>query len=74
MPPSTRAALLRCRMYGDAPSDEKLHRMLFFDWQYTLVGQRSAQGRTMCALAGVKVSYPMLDPAVVDMSLRVPPG
>jgi len=26
----------------------------------------------MCSLAGVKVSYPMLDPRVIDLSLRVP--
>ncbi len=46
--------------------------MLFYDWHFTLADNDLRKVGTMCALAGVKVSYPMLDPRVVDLSLRVP--
>ena len=61
-------------VYAQAPSDEMLHKMLFYDWHYTLSDNDLRKVGTTCALAGVKVSYPMLDPRVVDVSLRVPPG
>jgi asparagine synthase (glutamine-hydrolysing) len=60
-------------VYADAPSDLLLHRMLFYDWHYTLSDNDLRKVGSMCELAGVKVSYPMLDPHVIDLSLRVPP-
>lgn len=60
-------------VYGAAGSDRLLHRMLFYDWHYTLSDNDLRKVGTMCELAGIKVSYPMLDPRVIDLSLRVPP-
>lgn len=61
-------------VYAAAPSDAMLHRMLFYDWHYTLSDNDLRKVGTTCELAGVKVSYPMLDPRVVELSLRVPEG
>ena len=61
-------------VYGAAPSKRLLHRMLFYDWHYTLSDNDLRKVGSMCELAGVRVSYPMLDPRVIDLSLRVPPG
>lgn len=61
-------------VYAAAPSREYLHRMLFYDWHYTLSDNDLRKVGTMCALAGVKVSYPMLDPRAIDLSLQVPPA
>lgn len=48
------------------------NRMLYLDWQYTLADNDLRKVSHMCALAGVNVSYPMLDDALVDFSLTVP--
>ena len=57
----------------DERSDASLlNRMLFYDWQYTLSDNDLRKVGAMCELAGVQVSYPMLHPAVVDLSLSVP--
>ena len=61
-------------VYGAAPSKRLLHRMLFYDWHYTLSDNDLRKVGSMCELAGVRVSYPMLDPRVINLSLRVPPG
>jgi len=61
-------------VYDETPSQLLVHRMLFFDWQYTLSDNDLRKVSTMCALAGVRVSFPMLDPRLVDLSLRVPPN
>jgi asparagine synthase (glutamine-hydrolysing) len=60
-------------LWNSAPADETLHRMLFYDWQYTLADNDLRKVETMCGLAGVRVSYPMLHPQVIDASLAVPP-
>ena len=71
----TRAPLeAMAEVYGYAPTDDLLQRLLFYDWHYTLADSDLRKVGEMCALAGVKVSYPMLDPRVIDVSLRVPPG
>jgi asparagine synthase (glutamine-hydrolysing) len=70
----TRAPLRgMAEVYAQTPSDVLMHRMLFFDWQYTLSDNDLRKVGTMCALAGIRVSYPMLDPRIIDLSLRVPP-
>ncbi len=70
----TRAPLRgMAEVYAQSPSDRLLHRMLFYDWHYTLSDNDLRKVGTMCELAGVRVSYPMLDPRVIDLSLRVPP-
>jgi asparagine synthase (glutamine-hydrolysing) len=71
----TQAPFTAMQAVWDAtPSNALLHRMLYYDWQYTLADNDLRKVEAMCALAGVKVSYPMLDAAVVDMSASVPPA
>lgn len=60
-------------LWDGAPCRSTLNRMLYYDWQYTLADNDLRKVETMCELAGVRVSYPMLHPDVVALSLRVPP-
>lgn len=60
-------------VYHAAPSNVMLHQMLYYDWHFTLSDNDLRKVGTMCELAGVKVSYPMLDQRVVDLSTRIPP-
>ena len=59
-------------LWDSSPSSDTLDRMLHYDWQYTLADNDLRKVETMSALAGVRVSYPMLHPAVVELSKRVP--
>lgn len=63
---------LMAEVFAESQAQSLLNRMLFYDWHFTLADNDLRKVGTMCALAGVKVSYPMLDPRVVDVSLRVP--
>ena len=68
------APLVRLReVWNSAPSDDLLERMLWYDWQFTLADNDLRKVTTMCSLAGLRVSFPMLHPDVVDLSNRVPP-
>jgi asparagine synthase (glutamine-hydrolysing) len=60
-------------VWDEAPCDSQLNRLLYYDWQYTLADNDIRKVETMSSLAGIRVSYPMLHPDVVDVSLRVPP-
>jgi asparagine synthase (glutamine-hydrolysing) len=60
--------------YRRAACRSLVNRMLFYDWQYTLADNDLRKVGTMCRLAGVRVSYPMLHPQLIDVSLRVPPA
>ncbi|MGH8258901.1 MAG: asparagine synthetase B family protein, partial [Steroidobacteraceae bacterium] len=69
-----RAPLVRMHEVWDAaPCRSTLNHMLYYDWQYTLSDNDLRKVATMTALAGVRVSYPMLHPRVIDVSVRVPP-
>lgn len=59
-------------VYDSVPDATLLNHMLFYDWHFTLADNDLRKVTTMCELAGVRVSYPMLDSRVVDVSLRVP--
>ncbi len=61
-------------VWAGAPSLQILERMLWYDWHFTLADNDLRKVGTMCELAGVRVSYPMLHPAVVNLSTRVPPS
>jgi asparagine synthase (glutamine-hydrolysing) len=61
-------------VYGAAPAESTLNKMLYYDWYYTLADSDLRKVGTMCALAGVEVSYPMLSARVVELSNRVPPS
>jgi asparagine synthase (glutamine-hydrolysing) len=58
--------------WDECPSDDLLDRMLWYDWKFTLADNDLRKVTRMCELAGVRVSFPMLDEDVVDLSLRVP--
>jgi asparagine synthase (glutamine-hydrolysing) len=60
-------------VYHAAPADSTLNKMLYYDWYYTLADSDLRKVGTMCTLAGVEVSYPMLSARVVELSNRVPP-
>lgn len=60
-------------VFASGPGRTLLQRLLFYDWHYTLSDNDLRKVGAMCELAGSRVSYPMLDPRVVDVSLRVPP-
>jgi len=70
----TTAPIVRMQeVWDEAPCASQLNRLLYFDWQYTLADNDLRKVETMTDLAGVRVSYPMLHPDVIDVSLRIPP-
>lgn len=60
-------------VWNSSPSDNLLETMLWYDWQLTLADNDLRKVTTMSDLAGIRVSFPMLHPAVVELSTRVPP-
>lgn len=50
----------------------QLNRMMYLDWQLTLADNDLRKVSRMCELAGVDVSFPMLDDDLVEFSCRVP--
>lgn len=56
-----------------SPSDAgTLNRMLYLDWQITLADNDLRKVNGACRLAGLDVTYPMLDDEVVALSCRIP--
>lgn len=49
-----------------------VNRMLYLDWQYTLADNDLRKVSQMCALAGVKVHYPMIDDEMLELSCKIP--
>jgi asparagine synthase (glutamine-hydrolysing) len=71
----TQAVLrLMDELYAAAPASSMLNKLLYYDWHLTLADDDLRKVGTMCELAGIKVSFPMLHSAVVDVANRVPPG
>lgn len=62
------------RVWSLATADNDLDRMLAYDWRYTLAESDLPKVRGASRLAGVKVGYPMLDDALTDFSMRLPPS
>lgn len=60
-------------VWNAAPCRSTINHMLYYDWQYTLSDNDLRKVGTMTELAGIRVSYPMLHPGVIDLSMRVPP-
>lgn len=54
------------------PSTDLLDRMLWYDWKYILADNDLRKVKQMAELAGMNISFPMLDEDVVDLSLKVP--
>lgn len=59
-------------VYREPEQASELNRMLYLDWQFTLADNDLRKVSQACALAGVKVSYPMLDDGLIDFSLDIP--
>ena len=60
---------------GGAESEgatSELNRMLAYDWQYTLADSDLPKVRSATALAGVGVSFPLLDDALLEFSMGLP--
>jgi len=65
--------LQRLRELYAVPEDAgPLNRMLYLDWQITLADNDLRKVDGACRLAGVDVTYPMLDDEVVALSCRIP--
>ena len=59
-------------IWGSCSSDDLLDQMLWYDWKFTLADNDIRKVSRMCELAGVRVSYPMLDEDFVEHSMKVP--
>ncbi|MDR7334164.1 asparagine synthase-related protein [Roseateles asaccharophilus] len=59
--------------WAETPHDASLvNRMLAFDWRYTLAENDLPKVVGTTALAGVDVSFPLLDTRLLDFSLKLP--
>jgi asparagine synthase (glutamine-hydrolysing) len=59
--------------WAGTPHDASLvNRMLAFDWRYTLAENDLPKVVGTTALAGVDVSFPLLDTRLLDFSLKLP--
>ncbi len=59
-------------IYNTPINTTALNRMLYLDWQYTLADNDLRKVNHMCAMAGVEVSFPMLDDELVHFSTKIP--
>jgi asparagine synthase (glutamine-hydrolysing) len=60
--------------YESAQTQSHLNRMLYLDLKITLADNDLRKVTRVCELAGVDVSYPLLDAEIVALSARVPPA
>lgn len=65
-------ARLMAAVYDEPQDIETLNRLLYFDWEYVLANNDLQKVNRGCELAGIDVSYPMLDQEMLDFALRVP--
>ncbi|MEQ9567460.1 MAG: asparagine synthase C-terminal domain-containing protein, partial [Pseudomonadales bacterium] len=65
------SALLNA-LYATPEGASSLNHMLFMDWQVTLADNDLRKVNKACELAGIEVRYPMLDDALVSMSMQIP--
>lgn len=61
------------RVYGSAPADSLINRMLFLDRQFTLADNDLPKVTRMCEIAGVDVAFPFLSDEMVDFAASLPP-
>lgn len=59
--------------YQAATADHALQRMLWLDWKQTLADNDLRKVSVMTQSAGIQVRYPMLDDALIDLALQLPP-
>lgn len=60
------------QVWNQARTDSQLNRELAFDWRYTLAECDLPKVVGTTSLANVDVGFPMLDPGLVDFSMRLP--
>lgn len=60
------------KRYFQPDSASTLNRMLYLDWKFTLADNDLRKVSNMCHLAGVDVTYPMLDDRLIEFSCKVP--
>ena len=58
--------------YYAVQNNSMLDRMLLLDWKQTLADNDLRKVNGMCDLAGVDVSYPLLDDELLEFSMTVP--
>ena len=58
--------------YAAPAQGDAVNRMLFLDWAYTLHDNDLVKVNTACRAAGLRVAYPMLDHALVDLACSIP--
>jgi asparagine synthase (glutamine-hydrolysing) len=61
------------QVWALAHADNDVDLQLAFDWRYTLAESDLPKVRGSASLAGVNVGYPMLEDALIDFSMRLPP-
>jgi asparagine synthase (glutamine-hydrolysing) len=59
-------------VFNRPEAEDVLDRELAYDWHFTLADSDLPKVSTMCELAGIAVSYPMLDHRLVDLCLKIP--
>ncbi len=59
-------------LYSTPHDAGTLNRMLYLDWQITLADNDLRKVNGACRLAGIDVTFPMLDDDVVALSSRIP--
>ena len=62
------------QVWSLAQADDELDLQLAFDWRYTLAESDLPKVRGTSSLAGITVGFPLLDDALVDFSMRLPPS
>ncbi len=69
---TTSPAELQQTLYRLPEHASTLNRMLYLDWQYTLADNDLRKVNHMCAVAGIEVTYPMLDDELTAFACRIP--
>ncbi|MDA8381963.1 MAG: asparagine synthase-related protein [Betaproteobacteria bacterium] len=59
--------------YGAPGANSLINRMLALDFKFTLADNDLPKVTRMCELAGIDVAFPLLEPAVLDFALALPP-
>ncbi len=59
-------------VFAEPRTSDKVNRMLYLDWKYTLADNDLRKVVSSCDLAGIEVRFPWLDERIVDLSLAVP--
>lgn len=59
-------------VFAEPRAHDKLDRMLYLDWKYTLADNDLRKVMGGCSLAEIAVRFPWLDERIVDLSLRIP--